>query len=115
MKKDNPFLQFVGHIEKTVHIDGLNADIVYRPLTMAEEDGFNLRLLKGSTQEKPQMNMEEANEIKYEKIATMLIEPKITVKELKALNNGASSVIVEILQKLEPKNDATDEEGNSES
>jgi len=111
MKKDNPFAQFTGAIEKTVHIDSLNADITYRPLTMAEDDAFNLRLLKGSTQANPEMNMEEATKIKYEKIALMLINPKVTVKELKELH-GASKVIVEILQKIEPSNEIVDKEGN---
>ncbi len=111
MKKDNPFAIYANNIENEVFIDGLGTTIKYRPLTMAEEDAFSLRLLKGSTQDNPQMNMEEATEIKYEKIAAMLIEPKITIKELKELH-GASKLIVEILQKIEPSNDVTDDGGN---
>jgi len=115
MKKDNPFSKFTGVPSQTAFIKSLGAEVTFRKLTMIEDDAFNLRLLKGSTQENPHMNMEEATEIKYEKIALLLIEPKITVKELKTLDSDAGKVIIEILKVIEPKSDVVDDEGNSES
>jgi len=116
MKKDNPFSKYVGTPTQTAHIKTLDYTITYRKLTMAEDDAFNLRLIEGSTQENPHMNMEAASDIKYEKLAVMLIDPKVTVKELKEMDSDAGEAMVEILKIIEPKSDkVVDDEGNSES
>ncbi len=110
-KKTNPFDKFTNVGTSKVFIKSLDYEIEYRPLTMAEDDAFNLRLLKGATQTNKQMNMEEASEIKYEKLALMLVDPVVTVEQLKGLQN-AGKVIVEILKEIEPEDDLIDNEGN---
>ena len=94
--KTNPFAKFaVG--EKKAHIKSLDAEITYRPLTMVEADTFNSRLIKDYDDEgKVSFDYDEATEIKYEKVALCLIEPKMTVEDLKALGGGALEAITEI-------------------
>ena len=117
MNKENPFYSHTVLVKRTAFIKNLGeegSEITFRSLTEAEDTAFNLRLLKGSTQENPHMNMEEASEIKYEKIAMCLIEPKVTVKDLRGLYDSGK-LIAEILKAIEPKNDVVDAEGNLKS
>jgi len=116
-KKDftNPFTQFITG-KQTANIKALNdAEITYRELTLAESDVFAKRMIKDELDAdgKPQFDMDEATEVKYEKVSAMLIEPEMSVEELKALPSSAQSAIEEILNLL--NDDETDEEGNEKS
>ena len=110
----NPFAKFQEHPTKKAYIKSLDYEITYRKLTMEEDDAFNLRLLEGMSKDNQELNVKAGSEIKYEKIAKILIDPKVTVKQLKSMDSDVSKVIVEILNIVE-KGDMLDEEGNSES
>ena len=111
----NAFAKFANHEVKVAVIKALdNAEIKYRELTMAESDAFTKRLIKdfGKDGKDAEIDFNEANEIKYEKVATMLVEPKMTIEDLKALPASAIGAINEInaLGEAQPETDA---EGNS--
>ena len=118
-KKDftNPFTIFIAG-KQTANIKALNdSEITYRELTLAESDVFAKRMIKDELGEdgKPQFDMDEATEVKYEKVSAMLIEPEMSVEELKALPSSAQSAIEEILNLLNDGDDETDAEGNEKS
>ena len=111
----NAFAKFENHEVKTATIKALGADIQYRELTMAEVDTFSKRLIKGygSDNKTPEIDFDEANEIKYEKVATILIDPKMTVKQLKALPASAVEAINEINALVDGDDiEGVDEKGN---
>ena len=109
----NPFDVFTK-TEKTTFIEALDAEIKFRDLTMAEADAFNKRLLKDyNGKGDPTIDLAEATAINYEKVALALIEPKMTVKDLKALPTSASKAIGEIIKAIDGKEEGLDEEGNS--
>ncbi|RLA73552.1 MAG: hypothetical protein DRG30_06140 [Epsilonproteobacteria bacterium] len=111
MAKVNPFTIFIAD-KKIAKIKALGgAEIVYRDLTMQENDAFSKRLVKSYSDGKPEIDFDAASEIKYEKSAMILIDPEMTVEELKALPASAVSAINEINALLDvPTED--DEEGN---
>ena len=111
------FAKFANNEVKTAKIKALdNAEIKYRELTMAENDAFTNRLIKDVTKDgEAEIDFKEANEIKYEKAAMILVEPTMTVKELKALPASTSEAINEINALVEAqKDDIAGSEGNSE-
>ena len=81
---------------------------------MAETDAFNKRIVKGYDENgNPDMDIKAANEIKYEKVAMALIEPKMTVGDLKKLPASALKAITEINILISgEQEELTDEEGN---
>lgn len=96
-KQTNPFAIFANNEVKTAKIKALGgAEIKYRELTMAENDAFTKRIIKEFNGDTPDIDLEAANEVKYEKVAAMLIEPKMSVEELKQLSIGAADAINEI-------------------
>lgn len=111
----NPFDKFSrkdaeGKVKTyTADIKSLGAEITYRKLSMTEDDAFTARILKNKD-----ASIEVVNEIKYEKIAKMLIDPKVTVKQLKDFETDVDEVIIEILNVV-GKSKMVDEEGNLES
>ena len=110
----NPFDIFIA-AEKTVLIKGLDAEITFRELTMAEADGFNKRLLKDyNGKGDPTIDLAEATKINYEKIAMSLIKPKISVEELEALGVTATKTIAEIVKVIDGRGDDVDDKGNLE-
>ena len=110
-KLANVFAQFQGHEPKTATVGDF--EIKYRTLTIAESDGFQKRTVKGFDSDgKPQFNFNEISKIRYEKVSMGLIEPKITVKELEAMEADASKTIIEIEALISGTEDTTDEEGN---
>jgi len=113
-KTTNPFGIFNATEEKTAFIEALNADIKYRLLTMNEADNFNKRLLKDyKGVGEPTVDLSEASAISYEKIALCLIDPKMTVADLKALPTSASKAIGQISKVIEGSTDDEDKsEGN---
>ena len=114
---NNPFSKFTEHTTLTATIKALGADIKYRELTMDEADQFNIRLMgeeRGIGQERS-FNMKDATEIAYEKIALCLIEPAMSIDDLKALPASASAAINEISKLIEGQVDEmSDKEGNYE-
>ncbi len=110
-KSTNPFAIFNAMEEKTAHIEALNADIKYRELTMSESDAFNKRLLKDyKGVGEPTVDLSEASAISYEKIALCLIDPIMTVDDLKNLPTSAAKAIGEISKVIEGREDEGDEE-----
>ena len=91
-------------------------EIRYRELTMREQDDFTSRLIKDSSGMEdggtPNINYDAFNEIKYEKAAAILVEPSVTVDELKDFR-GFGALLNEI-NALADKNDGEglDEKGN---
>ena len=118
MAKTNPFLAFMGVDKKKAKIKALgDSEITYRELTLAEQDEFTKRIIKdfGKDGSEATVNLEEASKIKYEKLALVLIDPKMTVDELKSMHGkGASEAIAEILSLIEGDEDDSEEEGNEE-
>jgi hypothetical protein len=113
----NAFAKFANHEVKTAKIKALDgAEIKYRELTMAETDAFTARIVKkyATDNADAEIDFNAAAEIKYEKVALMLIEPKMTVEELKALPASATAAITEINSLVED-DDMVDNEGNLES
>ena len=116
MATKNPFKLFeLG--EQTVFIEALNAEVKYRSLTMSESDAFNKRLLgnydgKGD----PQIDINEATKINYEKVALCMIEPKMSIGDLKALPVTAAKAITEIVKAIDGREDevAEDEKETTE-
>ena len=115
MTKTNPFAMYAGTETKTAVIKALNgATITYRELSLAENDAFTKRLIKdfGKDGSNATIDFDQASEIKYEKVALILVEPKMTVKELKALRGtGAGDAITEITALVE-KEKGVDDKGN---
>lgn len=108
-KITNPF-EIYKISEKVVHIKELNADIKLRDLTMKEADEFSKRLLKNYTGKgEPTFDMNEATEINYEKVALAMIEPKMTVAELKALPSTAYKAINEIIKYIDGRENEDEE------
>jgi len=111
------FAKFANNEVKTAKIEALDgAEIKYRDLTMSENDAFTNRLIKGvDKQGEAEIDYAEANEIKYEKAAMILVEPKMTVEELKALPASAAEAINEINALIDAqKDDVATPEGNLE-
>ncbi len=112
---ENPFDIFTKKTIKKAKIKALgNVEVKYRDLTMAEADAFSKRLVKdygidGST---PSIDFDEANEIKYEKAALILVEPKVTVEYLKSLPSAAMKAVAEINALIENEDVGLDDEGN---
>ena len=114
-KKLNAFALFTTEPKKA-NIKALDgAEITYRELTMLENDEFSKRLVKGYGDDgtTPEIDMEEATKIKYEKASAMLIEPPMTVTELQELASSALGAINEIVALGESK-DMLDPSDSSE-
>ena len=113
----NAFAQFTGPSEEVVFIPALNSDVKLRKLSMDESDGFNKRLIKGYKKDgEVEFNYDEAAKIKYEKVSICLIEPSMTIEQLKALRASALEAITQINNVIEGKDpinkDEDEEEGN---
>ena len=113
---NNPFEQLKTKKTKKAKIKALGgAEIEYRELTLGEEDVILESTLKGYDKDgKPITDIKGAMEVKFKKASYMLVNPKMTVNELKALNGSqARDAIQEIISLVE--DDGFDEEGNSKS
>ena len=107
-KYANAFDMFNATETKTAIIKSLgDTEVEYRELTMAESDAFSKRLIKdyGTDGSAPVIDYNEATELKYEKASKILINPKMTVAQLKALPASAMEAINEITEIItaEPK------------
>ena len=110
----NPFDAFKGLAAHKAKIEALNGyEITYRKLTRAEADAFNDRIVKEyDANGKPIIDMKAITDIVYEKIALCLIEPKMTIEELKALEADSDTAMSEIVKLLEKQPEKKDDEGN---
>lgn len=93
----NPFDSYKLKTKK-VKIKALdNAEVTIQELTVAQSADFYKRVIKGFDADgKAQLNYDELAEIKLEKVASGMLEPKMTIEELKELGNGANIAIDEI-------------------
>ena len=113
----NIFAQFAGATEKeaTLTTEPLaGKKIKYRELTMIEADIFTKKLVKGYDADgKPELNMDGLTESKYEKAAMCLIDPAVTVEDLKGFDGSFADVLTEINTLIDGKElDGDEEEGN---
>lgn len=108
-KKFNPFDAYAPTEEK-VFIEALDYEVTLRTLTMSESDGFNKRLIGNySGKGDPEINMEEATKINYEKVALTLIDPAMSVEQLQALGNKAQKAIGEIIKHIDGREEDDEE------
>ena len=114
-KKNNPFGMYDLET-KTAVIKAFNgAEIQYRELTMEENDTFQKVMIKGFDKDgQPELDVDKYAEVKYLKVATGLIEPKMSVEELKALPKSAAAAIGEILDLIAGKDDDDEDVKESE-
>jgi len=110
----NPFDAFKGLASHTAKIKALNDyEITFRKLTRAEADQFNDKIIKEYDENgKPIIDMKAISEIVYEKISLCLIEPKMSIDELKSLEADSDSAMGEIVKLLEKQPEKVDKEGN---
>ena len=111
----NPFDMFrLG--EQTIFIDELQAEVKYRSLTMSESDAFTKRLLGDYTGKgDPKVDLNEATKINYEKAALCMLEPKMSIDELKALPVTASKAINAIVKAIDGREDEEKEDGGEDT
>ena len=97
MVQENPFLQF-GLKTKKVKVKALNdAEVTIQELTVAQSNSFYKRVVSGYDADgMAEINYDEMVEIKIEKVSASMLEPKMSVDELKALSVEANKAIDEI-------------------
>lgn len=83
---------------KVIKVKALdNAEVTIRELTVQESNDYYKKLVsESSTDGKINFNYKEIFTIKLEKVASCMVEPKMSIDELKALSEGASEAINEI-------------------
>ena len=117
MAKPNPFAKFAKPEIRTARLKTFNdLEVKYRDLTMSEQDAFSKRLIKnyGKEAEDVELNMDELNKIKYEKAALILVDPKLTVEQMKQFTSEFADTLNEI-NALVDKDEDGDTEGNSKN
>ena len=102
--------------QKSVYLKSIDADVIIRNFTAEENDRFTEFMVKGlNKQGEPEIDLGKSMQLKYMKISAALVEPKLTVKELKEMY-GAKDFIEEMMEVIEGKSeDKYDEEGNESS
>jgi hypothetical protein len=110
----NVFDIFKGTEQHTVKIKALgDKEITYRDLTMQESDAFTSKLVTGYDEKgKPKLNYEALNQLKYDKLSLVLVDPKMTVKDLEILSAHALSAINEILELVDGRDDEEEDKDN---
>jgi hypothetical protein len=93
----NPFGKFKVRTKK-VKIKALeNAEVTIQELSVAQSTDFNKRVVKGFDEEgKAELNYNELADIKLERVAAGMIEPYMSLEEIKGLSDGANKAIDEI-------------------
>ena len=93
----NPFGRFKVRTKK-VKIKALeNAEVTVQELSVAQSTDFYKRVIKGFDEEgEAELNYSELADIKLEKVAAGMIEPYMSLEELKGLANGANKAVDEI-------------------
>jgi hypothetical protein len=120
MKKVNPFDAILkeASAKKAVVKSLGDYEVTYREITRGEEDEFSKRYIKGVDPEtgKPDVDINAFSEARYEKVASCLIDPVVTVDQLKKMPaSKANEIINEIMNLIEPSEEVIDEEGKQES
>ena len=88
---------------KKVFIDALDAEVELRQLTLGEVSAINATAIKSVNEAgKPEMDPAKILDAKFMKVSAMLINPKMTVQQLKGLSAAAQPAIDEILRKSVP-------------
>ena len=107
----NPFEQYKP-TETKHHIVALNAEVTLKTLPLNESMRVDAILYKeGFDDGKPNITMEAIQEAKLLRVSLALVEPRMSVKELKALPKDAMKAIDEIAEVLTPTI-VDDKEGN---
>jgi hypothetical protein len=98
----NPFSKFKVQTKK-VKIKALdNAEVTVQELSVAQSTDFYKRVVKGFDENgKVELNYNELADIKIEKVAAGMIEPYMSLDELKGLANGANKAIDEIAEAID--------------
>lgn len=114
-KKVNPFDIFTGTTEHKAKIKALNdVEVTYRTFTMAESDFFKNMMIKGVDENgNPIMDVDAVSDVKYHKISAMLIYPKMSVEELKALPATSKPAIDELLALVSGDDEEEEEAGKN--
>mgnify|MGYP006899555853 CR=1 FL=1 len=88
---------------KKVKIKALDGkEVTIQELTIAQANEFYKRIVKGfGADGKAEINYSELGDIKIEKVAIGLVEPKISFSELKSLSNQAMPAIDEIAEAID--------------
>lgn len=83
---------------KVIKVKALdNAEVTIRELTVNESNNFYKRLvLEPKADGSMNFNYKEVFDIKVEKVASAMVEPKMTAEELYLLSEGATEAINEI-------------------
>ena len=99
---ENPFGKFKVQTNK-VKIKALdNAEVIIQELSVAQSTDFYKRVIKGFDEEgKAELNYNELADIKLEKVAAGMIEPYMSLEELKGLANSANKAIDEISEAID--------------
>ena len=102
MVTKNPFEKFSLKTKK-VKVKALdNTEVTIQELTVAQSTDFYKRVVKGFDDEgKAQLNYDEIADIKLEKVSVAMLEPKMSIDELKALSNKANVAIDEIAEAID--------------
>lgn len=99
---NNPFAKFSLKTKK-IKVKALdNAEVTIQELTVAQSTDFYKRVVKGFDDKgKAELNYNELADIKLEKVAVGMIEPFMSIDELKGLSNKASGAIDEIAEAID--------------
>jgi len=98
----NPFDQFVIQ-DKEYEIKSLGATVTLRKLTLEQSQSFMDKAVKGMDKDdNPIIDIKAIQEGNFAKVSMSLVNPKMTVKQLKALGSGAKDVITEIVNIVDP-------------
>lgn len=98
----NPFGKFSLKTKK-VKIKALdNAEVTIQELTVAQSTDFYKRVVNGFDESgKADINYNELADIKLEKVAAGMIDPFMSIEELKGLSSQASGAIDEIAEAID--------------
>ena len=109
--KNNPFAMYATKTKKA-NIKAMGGEeIEYREITMDEDDSFRKMMIKGFDKDgKPELDVDKYTEVRYHKVAACMLNPKMSVEELKALPKSAEDAINEIAALI--SGDTEEEEGN---
>ncbi len=96
MSKVNPFDQFA--VSVTPHfIEALNAEITLRDLTYSESEDFLKKVINGEDDKgEPVIDMEALADTLLEKISLVMVEPEMTVQQLRDLGVNSRAALAEI-------------------
>ena len=99
---ENPFdkykIQVVDH-----YIESLGATVKLRELTLKQSQEFMDKAVKGvDKDDNPIVDVKAIQEARFGKVSAALVEPAMSVAQLKALGTKAKEAIAEILNIVDP-------------